>query len=123
MTTQNDPDMTQVEALLRQARAQKPEVPDALMARVLADAEAVQPKAGAQPVASRASPWEQLRAALGGWQGMGGLAAATCAGFWIGVNPPAGLPDAGAFLLGVQSEQVVSESAAVTGFGWDLEEG
>ena len=65
---------------------------DALMARVLADADAVQ--AGFQTTATppmRASRMQQLFRVLGGWPSIGGLVAATVTGIWIGVNPPSGL--------------------------------
>ncbi|WP_121062085.1 hypothetical protein [Chachezhania antarctica] len=72
--------------------------PDDLMARVLADAAAEQPKtAHIIPLAvRRRAPRRfagQLRAQLGGWAGLGGLAAACAAGVWIGFAPPQGLPD------------------------------
>ncbi|MEC7259674.1 MAG: hypothetical protein VXW58_17835 [Pseudomonadota bacterium] len=31
---------------------------------------------------------------LGGWYGLGGLVAACAAGVWLGLAPPAGMPDA-----------------------------
>lgn len=67
---------------------------DALMARVLADAEAEQ--AARESAAARARPAREgaLRSAfraLGGWPAVAGLSAATVAGVWFGVNPPEAL--------------------------------
>ena len=59
----------------------------------------------------------------GGWQGLGGLVAATCAGFWIGISPPDMLPDTGAVLLGYEISDTVSFDDGAAGFGWDAEEG
>lgn len=78
------------------AAARKADAPscDALMARVLADAKAVQ--AGFQATAAgsrRPGRVQQLFQVLGGWPAVGGLMAATVTGIWIGVNPPSGLSD------------------------------
>ncbi len=108
-----------IDALLAAAREARPEVPEALMARVLADAENAQPR--------RAPPalpiWARIADLVGGWQGMGGLVAATCAGIWIGWSPPALLPDAGALLLGYDGAGALNSTAELTSFGWDVEGG
>ncbi|MEM6887065.1 MAG: hypothetical protein AAF636_02885 [Pseudomonadota bacterium] len=119
MTDKKNPYTADADVLLR-AAAQEDELPAGLMQRVLADA------ANAQlcvPVAPHRAPriLERLIATCGGWQGMGGLVAASCAGFWIGVSPPAALPDAGSLLLGGGLPQ--AESSELAGFGWDIEEG
>lgn len=67
-----------------------------LMARVLADADALQPEAPGLPVAARAtvrpvSALRQFLSAIGGWSGMVGLTTATMAGLWIGISPPTSL--------------------------------
>lgn len=102
-----------LEALFAEARATPPKVPQALLARVMADAEhaRVAPRAGFQG-------WWR---ALGGAPGLGGLVTATCVGFWLGVAPPAGLPDLGNQILGQDS---LSEdiTADISGFGWDENE-
>jgi len=83
-----------LEMFFRAARADAPEPSEALMARVLADAEAALPPVAAADcaastggVGATASWVERL---LGGWRAMGGLATATVAGLWIGY---AGLAD------------------------------
>jgi hypothetical protein len=75
---------------LARAEAAKP-APEALMARILADAarEAVPlapPARAAQPRIGRLAA---LFAALGGWPAVGGLATAGVAGLWLGLSPPA----------------------------------
>lgn len=110
-----------VDAMLAAAKAAPPAVPDALMARVLADADALQPRPAAPAVAP--GLWIRLSDAFGGWQGMGGLVAATCAGIWIGWSPPTALPDAGALILGYESAEVLSTDAEWTSFGWDVDGG
>ncbi|MEO0938576.1 MAG: hypothetical protein AAFY38_10525 [Pseudomonadota bacterium] len=96
------------------ARARDVDVPTGLMGRVLEDALAAQPVPRAAPV----SLWRRLGEALGGWQGLGGLALATCAGFWIGIAPPAYLPETAQSLLGASTAQAEYAGA----FGWTLEE-
>ena len=84
-----------LEAYFAAARAVPPAVPDALMARVLADAAAEITARGA-PVpprgAVRESLWSQLVAALGGRGALAGMAAAGLAGVWIGFAQPVALP-------------------------------
>jgi hypothetical protein len=71
---------------------------DALMARVLADACAAQP---ATRPSRRPAAWPvQLFRALGGWPAVAGLSAATLAGIWLGISPPAPLAAVAAPLLG-----------------------
>jgi len=79
------------------AAARQATPPEALLARVLADAEAARPVAGGarsglggRPAAP-AGVFSRLRAAVGGWPALAGLAAATLAGLWIGVAAPSAL--------------------------------
>ena len=111
--------MTALDALLADA-AKTRAVPQALTRRVLADAEAVQPRSR-QPEGPRGL--RKAWAALGGWPAACGLAAATCAGFWIGVSPPLFLPDAGGLVLGTSEAFTYDALADVAGFGWAIEEG
>ncbi|MGC3939455.1 hypothetical protein ACOTTU_16745 [Roseobacter sp. EG26] len=122
MTPHDDDDMTQVDRLLKAARDGEPDLPSGLMARVLADADAIQSQPARPPMPARPL-WARLSEALGGWQGMGGLVAATCAGVWIGFSPPASVPDAGALILGYEAGVEESSTAELTSFGWDLDEG
>lgn len=86
-----------------------------LLARVLADAEAVQagyrraehrptrptPTAAAEPDTAPLRWWRMPLGLLGGAQGLAGLASAAVAGFWIGAYPPASVADIGASFWGV----------------------
>jgi len=86
-----------LKAFFDAGKAARPEPGDALMARIMADADRVQaerakaPAAVTAPAPVRRGWLERLAQALGGWPAMTGLAAATVAGLWIGVSAPAGL--------------------------------
>ncbi|WP_299965721.1 hypothetical protein [uncultured Roseobacter sp.] len=103
-----DEDEALFQAAMTAARDAPPVVPAALMARVLGDAAAQQPRR-----------W-RLSALIGGWQGLGGLVAATCAGLWIGWSAPEGLPDPVVLMGG---DAMAGSVAAFSSFGWDMEEG
>ncbi|UOA26571.1 hypothetical protein DSM107133_01273 [Pseudosulfitobacter sp. DSM 107133] len=111
-----------LDALLQQTQA--PQVSDTLMAQVLEAGLAHQPApGGATPAPAPARLWQRLTDALGGWQAMGGLVAATCAGFWIGVSPPQYLPDAALSLLGEETVYETTDTSEVTAYGWVVDEG
>lgn len=93
-----DPDDRMLDDLFAQARAQTPQPGDALMARVLADA-AAQSAPGVRQ-ATQPGFWARLSDTLGGWPALGGLAAATVAGVWVGIAPPASVEDLAASLIG-----------------------
>lgn len=79
-------------ALFAAARAADPRPGDDFLARLVAVAEAMQPATAPPPgVAGPARGWRGLLALLGGWPALGGMVAATVAGFWVGLAPPAGL--------------------------------
>ncbi len=109
-----------LDALFDRARAAPPVVPDALMARVLADAAAAQPVRGG----SRAG-WRRWVAALGGAPALGGLVTASCLGFWLGFAPPDTLPDVAGQVWGVETvvEDDSWDGIELIAFGWDIEEG
>lgn len=123
-------------AAARQNRADlDPATPD-LLARILSDAEAEQDAraavrlsdSGVAPASARAdtpataaskAPGRWSLAALlrgiGGWPAAAGLAAATMAGVWIGVDQPAGLDSVtGAFIGSTTSGGVTTTTAALT---------
>lgn len=115
--TQTDPHMKDLDALL--ASSQAPAPSQDLMVRILHDALAEQPV----PMAGQRRSWMARFAPLiGGWQGLGGLVAATCAGLWIGISPPDNLPEGLSAFLNVQ-DMTVQQDPGLNGFGWDLEEG
>lgn len=120
----NDFDNDALEDLFAAARANPPRVSADLQARVLADAEALMPKANSLKL-----PWHRaLWQLFGGAAGLSGLATAAAVGIWVGVAPPAGMPDlAGQFVSGTWNVETVDTAEVDTeiefgGFGWDMEE-
>lgn len=111
-----DREMTELDALLRAARQAPAELPEVLESRILRDAARVQ--AGWRSPAAvvgrprqersgrREGLWSRLHGALGGWPALGGLAAASVAGLWIGLAPPSGLPDP-VWLLGDSAQEAL----------------
>jgi hypothetical protein len=93
MMTKAKSDDTDLGLYFQAAQHQPPIANEALLARVLADALTAQTAHGfPAPRAQPAVPlWRQLLAALGGWQGVGGMATAGLVGVWLGFSPPAGL--------------------------------
>lgn len=73
------------------ARGSEPDMSDDLRSRMLADAARVQ--TGWRSRVQRRSWRASLGEILGGWPAMGGLVAAGLTGIWLGVSPPALLPD------------------------------
>jgi anti-sigma factor RsiW len=95
--TRHDPADAALDDLFAQVRAGVEPVPDALLARVLADADAAMPRAAAlHPASAAARPgpgWlGALVALLGGRSAVAGMAAAGLAGVWIGFAQPVALP-------------------------------
>lgn len=74
------------------AKSDPAAVPDPdFMTRVLSDAEALQPQIAQQVLPTRQTWLGNIRTlltTLGGWQGAGGLVAATMASVWIGFSGP-----------------------------------
>ncbi len=106
-----------VDDLFAQARNAKVTPPDDLMARILAEAETVQAGFTHAPQASRPTLWATVLDAIGGWPAVGGLAAATVAGVWIGIAPPASIEEFSAGLIGDE----VGVSLLTGGIGFDAE--
>ena len=110
--TMTDPTEKLLDDLLGHARAREALPSDDLIARVLADAATVQNAADRGPVPTPAKgAWANLMEAIGGWPALSGLAAATVAGIWVGVAPPAMVSDVTAALIGDEvTVSFVSES-------------
>lgn len=88
----------ELEGFFSAAREVRPAPDEALMARIVADALAVQD--GLQPDAlpESSAPTGRrglggLWSILGGWPAMAGLATATVAGLWFGFSPPSTVSD------------------------------
>ncbi|WP_027236874.1 hypothetical protein [Leisingera caerulea] len=90
-----DKALEELEDLFAAARSQRPGMPAPLNAAILADAAREQAgfRAAWPERAVRQPLWRQLIEAIGGWPAMGGLAAASAAGLWIGIAPPSFVPD------------------------------
>jgi hypothetical protein len=95
-----DPKMTKLDDLFAECRAETPAPSDALMARVLGDAQALQPDApglaAPAPVPERLTFWDML----GGWPALSGIAAAGVVGVWFGISPSAGIEDIASDVFG-----------------------
>jgi len=107
MTKRNMTDQD-LDQLFETARRSVPE-PDPGFLAALGDTAVAALDPLAAPTPRPEAVWTQIATWLGGWGGVGGLIAATAAGVWIGVSPPAVLPDAAAFFSTTASE--------VSGFG------
>lgn len=81
--------------LFAAARATGPQPAPALMARILADAAAAQPRVRAARPRFRLGA---LISALGGVSALAGMATAAVAGLWIGLAPPGAVDDLAARL-------------------------
>lgn len=115
--TQDKSDDLLLESLFEEARANPPTVSDALMARIVTEAQAVQPRPARRGIG-------QWIAAVGGLPGLGGLVTATCVGFWLGFAPPEAVPDLAGVILGSETYAELDDGEIeVFGFGWDVEEG
>lgn len=92
-----------LDAFFDAARNQPPMPSGDFMARIMADAEAVQAGFGAVApvVADRPGVWASLSALFGGLVGVGGMATAALAGVWIGF---AGVGGIDAYWPGAASE-------------------
>ena len=118
MTRDYDSKIDLVDNLLAEARAEQLDLPSGLAERVVAQAHAMQPRHQRK----RAWLWPAFSDVFKVWPALGGLVAASCVGFWIGINPPDGMIDAGNLLL-LPSGVIYDDAAEVSGFGWDLQEG
>ncbi len=78
MTQSKPPIDDPLEAAFAEARQTLPPLPDGLLSRVMADAEAQLPVPDRQPF------WKQVVGTFGGWPAMAGLAMTACVGVWAG---------------------------------------
>ncbi|WP_074733749.1 hypothetical protein [Ruegeria halocynthiae] len=80
----------ELDQLFAQAREARDVFPDHLAVRIETDAEAIRLT---RAVPAKRRTWRQRMRGIGGWQGLGGLVAASAAGVWIGFSAPTFLPD------------------------------
>lgn len=111
-----------LDALFAEAADEVPVASEALMARVLADAEAFQPAAEEPIERSSQGRWRAFLEMIGGWQGAGGLVAATLVSVWIGFvgSDSVSLRD-GQILLAGDTDYYLSDLAG--DFSFDIGEG
>ncbi len=111
------PDTDHLGVLFESARATPPEVPEALLDRILADAHAVQP-------ATPRRNWRMIWTAIGGAPAFGGMVTATVVGFWIGMAVPGSLPDFATQIISGETVIFADDegTSELTAFGWDMEE-
>lgn len=116
-----------LDALFAEARQTPPDPSAALLARVLAEAEAVQADfAAAAPSRPRVAAargdraWHGILDLLGGWGGVGGLVAAGLTGLWIGFSGTGLLGDASAGIWGATAADAATEFGAGEVFSFTL---
>ncbi len=119
-TTMTD-DKDNLDLLFAQARQDRHELPDDLAVRILTDAESVRLGRLKPDEPKTNSLWARLLAGFGGWQGMGGLVAASMAGVWIGFSAPAFLPDPANYIYAQDVSFVVADLSLDTSFLEDAE--
>jgi len=103
-----------LDALLADARRQTADHSAALMARVVADADAAMPVIAAP---EPAQSWgASFFAMFGGWPALSGVAAAGIAGLWVGLAPPAGVESLLSVVMGTTTD--VSILPDFDGFDW-----
>tara|TARA_R110002049_G_scaffold137350_2_gene297329 strand:- start:10692 stop:11078 length:387 start_codon:yes stop_codon:yes gene_type:complete len=116
-----DSDITALEDVFAVARAAPPRPSDTLQQRVLADAYGLQPSVG--PTAGTAPFWAALWRTLGGAPGLGGLATAAGIGVWLGIAPPAAVPDLAGEIFATEAALANSTGDDILAefdiFGWD----
>lgn len=124
MTDRRDLTETELDALFDAARDTAPAPSTDLMARIMADADAVteaeaQARAADRP-ASRNGGLRRLLAAIGGWPSVAGLAAAGVFGVAIGLTAPAAIDTASGGLIAAPAYDVADFGR---GYGMLAEEG
>jgi len=115
----------ELDTLFRASDAEAPLPSGDLIARILADAEAVQAPVATLATASAPAPaprgaWlRALRDTLGGWTGVSGLAGAVAMGLVVGVFPPEALSTYSEALLGVSLGGYADYVPALDGVSFD----
>ncbi len=115
MTGQHRQDEPDLDAFFAAARDDTPAPDAAVLARVLAQAEVVQDSFNRAPAPSLATRIIGIWRAFGGWPAMSGLTAATLAGVWIGIAPPAAIENVMQVWIGGDAGYVI-DAEPVTAF-------
>lgn len=106
-------DNMELDQLFASARRDRPALPDDLAVRIQTDAEAVR-LGRLRP--ARQPRWARILSSVGGWQGMGGLVAASAAGIWIGFSAPGFLPDPANLVTAQDTSYLVADLGFDTTF-------
>lgn len=96
-----------LDGLLAEAALRQPEPSAALLARIEADAQALQPRPAARPAPPRRSWLAALADVFGGGGGVAGLTLAAASGLWLGVAQPAGLLGMTEYLTGTMAVELL----------------
>ena len=113
-------DEAELDRFFAAGRAEAPVPSDALLARILADADARAVPAAPRPPASRSGWFAELLAGIGGWPAAAGIAAAAMTGVTIGMATPEMLDSlSGGYLSvgGTQADDLLPSYAALLGEG------
>ncbi len=78
----------ELDRMLGQLSSEVPAPSDALMSRILADAEELRPVPGSMVAREPEGFLGSFLALLGGWKGASGLMTAGIVGLWVGISPP-----------------------------------
>ncbi len=114
-------DDTELDRLFAQARQERSQLPDDLAVRMMTDAESVRLGRLAPQTEAKRRSWWHLFDNVGGWQGMGGLVAASAAGVWIGFSAPSFLPDPANYLISQETAYLVADLGLDTAYLEDAE--
>jgi len=111
-----DPKMSELEDFFAASKDAELTPSKELMARVLADASALQPEASGLPLTSKSSAWSGFMDLIGGWPALSGVAAAGVAGIWLGVAPPTSLEQLTSEVMGTStSVSLLSDFGGLVG--------
>lgn len=113
--TMADEDL-KLDHLFADARRDRPTLADDLVVRIQTDAEAIRLERLAPTARPKRGAWTRLFETIGGWQGFGGLVAASAAGVWIGFAAPAFLPDPANLLTAQDTSYLVADLGFDTSF-------
>lgn len=113
-------DETQIDTTFAQMRAGTVTPSEALMDRIMMDADGILAQDVLPAVQSRPTFGAMIRDVIGGWPSMGGLVAATMAGLWIGIFPPAAVTDLTQGYVGSTVEVQLFETDIYAGLDEDL---
>lgn len=106
----------ELDHLFAQARQNRPALPDDLAVRIQTDAEKLRLSRLRPEPRPQSSIWHRMMDSVGGWQGLGGLIAASAAGLWIGFSAPGFLPDPANLLASQETVLFVADLGYDTSF-------